>query len=181
MENNVANQLRSLPMKELIGAPFRATMESQIALAESTYEFIKLIGFDDEGELKTIDFDVPIAEKLEDGVVTYAKETVKAPLLSLLPIPSLMIDKVTVDFQLEVKTTIENANKYNSNQEDKMKKLKLFSLKKTEMLGKISESKENTRKTSMGAKYQFRVEANMQDKPEGLQKMLDLIISRMTP
>ncbi len=181
MEKNISNQMRQLPIKELIGAPFRAAMESQIALAESTYEFIKLLGFDDDGELKTIDFSVPIADKLEEGAVTYKKEIVKAPLLSLLPIPSLMIDNVTVDFQLEIKNTIQKTDKYAISSEGTTKKLKLFSLKKTEMLGRVSESRENTRSGNQAAKYQFHVEAKMQANPEGLQKMLDLIIARMTP
>lgn len=181
MENNIANHIRPLPMRELIVAPFRATMESQVALAESTYEFIKLLGFDDDGELKTIDFNVPIAENIEDGTITYKKEVVKAPLLSLLPIPSLMIDNVTIDFQLELKTSIDNINKYNTHNENTVKKLKLFSSKKTEMLGRVSESRENTRKGNQAAKYQVHVEAKMQQSPEGLQKMLDLIVARLTP
>ncbi len=178
---NIENQIQQLPIKDLIAAPFRAVMESQVALAMSTHEFIELIGFDEEGNLKTVDFNVPIADTLESGVVNYKNELVKAPILSMVPIPSLMIDLVTVDFQVEIKTSIENYDKYNNTSEDTSKKLKVFSLGKTEMIGKVSESRENTRKSSQAAKYNFHVEARMQDKPEGLQKMLDLIIARMTP
>ncbi|MDO5970507.1 DUF2589 domain-containing protein [Flavivirga aquimarina] len=178
---NIENQMNQLPIRELIGAPFRAVMESQVALALSTHEFIELVGFNDEGSLKTINFDVPVADKLEEGAMSYKTETIKAPILSMVPIPSLMIDKVAVDFQLQVSTTIENFDKTDFTDEEKNKRLKLFSLQKVEMLGKLTESRENTRKENQGAKYNFRVEAKMQDKPEGLQKMLDLIIARMTP
>jgi len=181
MENNIENQLSQLPIRDLIAAPFRAVMESQVELAMSTHEFIQLIGFDDEGNLKTIDFNVPVADTIENGVTNYRNELVKAPILSMVPIPSLMIDKVSVDFQIEVKASIENYDKHDGTKEEKSKKLKVFSLGKTEMIGKVVESRENTRKTSQSAKYNFHVEAKMQDKPEGLQKMLDLIIARMTP
>lgn len=178
---NIENQLSQLPIRELIAAPFRATMESQVSLALSAHEFIELVGFDEERNLKTIDFNVPIVDSVEDGVTKYKSETIKAPILSVVPIPSLMIDKITVNFQVEIKASIENYDRYDITSEDKSKKLKIFSLSKTEMIGKITELRENTRKTSQGAKYNFHVEAKMQDKPEGLQKILDLIVARMTP
>ena len=178
---NIENQMSQLPIRELIGAPFRAVMESQVALALSTHEFIELVGFNEEGNLKTIDFNVPIAETVENGVTSYKNETVKAPILSMVPIPSLMIDKVSVNFQLQINTTVENYDKIEITDEEENKRLKLFSLQKTELLGRVTESRENTRKANQGAKYNFHVEAKMQDKPEGLQKMLDLIIARMTP
>ncbi len=178
---HIENQMSQLPIRDLIGAPFRAVMESQVALALGTHEFIELVGFTDQGSLKTIDFDVPIADTVEDGITTYKNETIKAPILSLVPIPSLMIDKVSVDFQLQVSTTVENYDKSSITDEEQNKRLKLFSLQKVEMLGKLTESRENTRKENQGAKYNFHIEAKMQDKPEGLQKMLDLIIARMTP
>ncbi len=177
---NLVNNMSQLPIKDLIGAPFRAVMESQVALALSTHEFIELIGFDDKGDLKTIDFNVPVATSKESGAIAYKNKKIQTPILSVVPIPSLMIDKVSVDFQLEVKTTLETEEKQNKSTEQN-KKTNLLAVRKTEMIGKLTESRENTRKTSQGAKYNFHVEAKMQDKPEGLQKVLDLIIARMTP
>lgn len=177
---NLANHMGQHPIKELIGAPFRAVMESQVALAASTHEFIELIGFDEEGDLKTIDFNVPVANTEDNGSISYSNKKIKTPILSVVPIPSLMIDKVSVDFQLEVNTAVSSQDTKNDYKE-KNKKTNLMGARKTELIGKITESRENTRKTSQGAKYNFHVEAKMQDKPEGLQKVLDLIIAKMTP
>ena len=88
---------------------------------------------------------------------------------------------MTVNFQIEVKTTIENYDRYDASSEDRFKRIKIFSPGKTEMIGKVTEQRENTRKSSKGAKYNFKVEAKMQDKPEGLHKILDLIVAQMTP
>ena len=68
-------------------------------LAQSAYEFMTEIGFNDEGKTRMVEFSLhrPIegSPKLQD---------IKAQtlFLGLIPLPNLLIDDVQVDFQMEV-------------------------------------------------------------------------------
>lgn len=172
----VGNQLKAIPIKELIGAPFVAVMESQIALAQGTKEYIDAIGFDEEEKLKTISFDLPA----KAGVEASKPERIEAPLLAMVPVPSLMIDKVSVDFQMEIKASFQEHKQLQKSQDETLDGVQEESKSRTTMIGKLSEAKNSTRKTNQSAKYQFHVEASLQPQPEGLNKMLDLLVARMS-
>ena len=86
----VADTFRGLPMEDLIAAPLKAVCDSQKQLAKSTHEFMMQIGFDtdDKGNLagpRLLEYQ--LERPVNDG--TMAKVVVKAPLLTLVPIPTL--------------------------------------------------------------------------------------------
>ena len=104
-DSNVTDKFKGLPMRELIAAPLIAAAEAQQELAATAWNFYKQIAFDDDGKTaRVLEFDIkrPIQQ---DGVMTTMPQSVKAPFIGLVPIPSLLIDRVDVDFQMEVTDT----------------------------------------------------------------------------
>ena len=100
---NIARQFKGLPMSELISAPLRAACQSQIQLAGAAFEFVTKIGFKD-GDLSQpnlLKFELERPVQTPTGVTTNTIN-VQAPFLGLVPIPSLLIDSVNIDFQMEV-------------------------------------------------------------------------------
>lgn len=98
-------------MRDLIGGPLIAAAEAQEKLASTAWDYYQRIAYetDENGnptnKTRTLDFELerPV---VQDGVVgETAKQTVKAPFIGLVPIPSLLIDRVDVDFQMEVTDT----------------------------------------------------------------------------
>lgn len=51
---SISDQFSGLDMEQLISAPLKATAEAQKQLAESTEEFISQVGFDRNGEVRTV-------------------------------------------------------------------------------------------------------------------------------
>ena len=74
---SIGDKFTGLDTEELIGNPLKAADEAQKRLDQSTSEFIKEVGFDDQHT--------------------------KCPLLSLVPIPNLHIDDINVEFDMEIK------------------------------------------------------------------------------
>ena len=66
--------------------------------------------------VRVLEFDIkrPIQQ---DGVMTTMPQSVKAPFIGLVPIPSLLIDRVDVDFQMEVTDTSNVKSTINANQQ----------------------------------------------------------------
>ena len=90
--------------------------------------------------------------------MTTIKQTVKAPFIGLVPIPALLIDRVDVDFQMEVTDTSNVKSTTNAEVEAKVSgKSWLIS---AEISGKVTTARENTRMTNQTAKYQIHVSAS---------------------
>ena len=115
----------------------------------------------------------------QDGVMTTMPQSVKAPFIGLVPIPSLLIDRVDVDFQMEVTDTSNVKSTINAKVETKVSgKSWLIS---AEISGKVTTARENTRMTNQTAKYQIHVSASQQPQTEGLSKLMDIMASCIEP
>lgn len=183
---NVAENFRGLPMRDLIGGPLFAAAEAQEKLASIAWDYYQRIGFEDgggEGDKKTqkariLEFNVERPVVL-DGVTSTQNIRVQAPFIGLVPIPSLLIDRVDVDFQMEVTDT--NAEKSETSAEVSTNISSKWFGVKVEVSGKVSTSRENTRSTNQTAKYQVHVSASQQPQTEGLSKLMDIMASCIEP
>lgn len=184
-EKGVANEMQGLPMSDLIGGPLKAACDSQFQLAQSAYTFITQLGFQ-EGDLEKpnlLKFNLQRPVETPEGIQTSDIE-VQAPFLGLVPIPSLLIDDVHIDFQMEVNAAAESkSTKAEEAQLDAHAefKLGLFGKGNVDIHGKVSSSRENTRSTNQTAKYQVRVSARQQQPTEGLSKLMDIMASCTAP
>ena len=178
-DSNVTDKFKGLPMRELIAAPLIAAAEAQQELAATAWNFYQKIAFDEDGKTaRVLEFDIkrPIQQ---DGVMTTMPQSVKAPFIGLVPIPSLLIDRVDVDFQMEVTDTSNVKSTINAKVETKVSgKSWLIS---AEISGKVTTARENTRMTNQTAKYQIHVSASQQPQTEGLSKLMDIMASCIEP
>lgn len=191
--NTMGDQFRGLPMGDLIGAPLTAACDAQVRLANATADFIKVIGFlppttegKEVGDVRKVSFrfDRP-SQSVEGKDGVNAMETVEldVPLLAVVKVPNLAINKVDISFDMEVKSS-EKSNE----SEDKSAKLSAeakvgwgpFSAK-VNISGSVSSHKENTRSTDQSAKYHVEVHAVDDGMPEGLSRVLDLIAQSVAP
>lgn len=183
---NVADKFRGLPMRDLIGGPLFAAAEAQEKLASIAWDYYQRIAFNDgggEGDEKKqttrmLEFTVDRPVVL-DGVTSTQPIKVQAPFIGLVPIPSLLIDRVDVDFQMEVTDT--NAEQSNTSAEVSTNISSKWFGVKVEVSGKVSTSRENTRSTNQTAKYQVHVSASQQPQTEGLSKLMDIMASCIEP
>ena len=180
----VADNFKGLPMSELIGAPLAAACDAQKNLAKAQYEFIKDIAFtDDEGtKTRLVEFDLQRPTETPDGV-TIIDTHVQAPFLGLVPIPSLLVEDVNIEFQMEVSATESTKENTAAEVSSKVEGSYGFWVAKVkvEVQGKVSSSRENTRSTNQTAKYQVRVVARQQQPTEGLSRLMDVMAQCVAP
>jgi hypothetical protein len=176
---NVTKDFKGIPIQYLIGAPLQAACESQTMLAQAMVDFVNDIGFDDDGKTRLIKFDLERPVQTDNGMTT-EQFKVEAPLLGLVPIPALLIDTVTVDFTMEVTSSVQKTASTDTESEVKVD-AKLGMWGNANMSGKVSTHRENTRSTDKTAKYEFHVEAHQQPPTEGMSKLMDLLASTIEP
>ncbi len=173
-ESVSASYFTGLPMDELISAPLIAVSEVQQQLTASTLDFYNKIAFEGNAETRCLEFDLkrPVAES---GDIGMQEVHVKAPFLGLVPIPSLLIDDVDINFQMEVTDASTSKNTENADVTPNW-----FGTH-VNVQGKVVTSRENTRSTEQTAKYQVSVSASQEQQTEGLSKLMDIMESCIEP
>lgn len=180
MADSAGSKFSGLPIAELIAAPLTAACDSQKKLAQSAFEFMTEIGFN-QGVPRMLEFTL---QRPVEGSTTPQNIQVKAPFLGLVPLPSLLIDDVQIDFQMEVTTTEtskENSSSEGSTNVNSNFKFGCFASGSVSVSGKVSSSRENTRSTNQTAKYQIHISARQQHQTEGLSRLMDIMASCIEP
>jgi len=92
-------QLTSLPFGDLLGGPLNAAIAAQGNAAISTYEFIKAVGVRENSTTKTLEA-VTVAFSYQSP--SGETRNLIVPLLSIVPIPLVLIDDLTVSFKANI-------------------------------------------------------------------------------
>ena len=122
---NLVAELNSLDFSVYIGGPLQAAVQAQNAASMAQVKFIQDVGFDTSGggsELRYVEFDYtkkvpnPNYNKTDapsgtDTTTPFFDTDVKlrVPFLTMLTIPALRIDELTIDFNAKL-TSTETAN-----------------------------------------------------------------------
>ena len=179
--NSVSNKFVGIPIAELVAAPLVAVCDSQKRLAQSAFEFMQEIGFNEEGKTRMVEFNL---QRPIEGSTTPQDITVQAPFIGLVPLPNLLIDDVQVDFQMEVtatETSTEKSSTEGSSSANANFKFGCFGGGSVNVSGKVSSSRENTCSKNQTTKYQVDESNRQQRQTEGLSKLKDIIDSCVEP
>jgi hypothetical protein len=184
MPQNLANELNSLDFGTLIGGPLQAAVNAQNDAALAQVNYIKAVGFDPitaEGDsseiighsLKMVDF------SYQEGTGSSATHyTFSMPLLSMLNIPALRIDEMTIDFNAKL-TSVETAETDTSaaaSAELGLSYGKLASLKASASYQKTTSTGSKVDKT-----YSMSIHVRVvnDEIPVGLERMLTMMENRI--
>ena len=173
-----ADSFKGLLMDELISAPLIAVSEAQQQIAASSLDFYNKIAFEDDAKTRCLEFDLERPVQVPDGIGKQDAH-IKAPFLGLVPIPSLLIDDVNIDFQMEV--TDASSSKSSENADLSADVTPNWFGTSVSVQGKVGTSRENTRSTNQTAKYQVSVSSSQQQQTEGLSKLMDIMASCIDP
>lgn len=107
LNTNLTSELNNIDFKKMIGGPLQACVDAQVASALATINFINEVGFTTDTntgkkELVMVDFSHSRKDVKADGTEDNKEINIKVPLIAMLPIPSLRIDHVTIDFNVKL-------------------------------------------------------------------------------
>lgn len=103
---NLVSELNAIDFRKMIGGPLQACVDAQVASSLATVNFINEVGFKDDGsgnrELVMVDFTHKRKDVADNGDPIEKEVNIKVPLLAMLPIPSLRIEHVIIDFNVKL-------------------------------------------------------------------------------
>lgn len=185
MADSVAGEFKDIPMAALISGPLIASCDAQVKLANAAFDFYQKVAYEDGDSSKPrlLNFKLERPVETPEGGFERQDLSVNAPFLGLVPVPSLLIDDVNVEFQMEVtsaKTEKEKSSKEAGTDASVKAGFGPWGVRAT-IHGKLTSSRENTRSTNQTAKYQVTVNASQQQQTEGLSRLMDIMASCIVP
>lgn len=187
--------LTSIPFGHLIGGPMKAAIEAQALAAKTTVDFIQTVGFEqknddpfstddnnaDVGEVRNVVFSY--TQVNDKGESTAASLTV--PILTIIPIPFIRIDEMTIDFMAKINEMQSSSNTATSTRMNNHKyqtKFK-FGWGGWGASGGFSASHSSKHSSTASSNSKFQTEFTMNvhvravqdDVPAGLSRMLNIL------
>ncbi|WP_125560367.1 DUF2589 domain-containing protein [Pseudoalteromonas rubra] len=194
MNNNIASQFAGLPMKALIGAPLKAATDANAMIANAQTQFILSTCFEKDshnhGHLTPVMVTFTLSRSVleKDGSIskTPYEMDISIPLMTLIPINSLAIEKLKVSFSMEVKSSREI--KKQTSQESKQSRAQTRQPEhahefETELHGALAKSGNQSlqQSGSAHANYEVMLEAGQLPLPRGITTILDIFAKNLTP
>lgn len=197
MAKNISKDLtpsfESLSMEDIIGAPLVATAKANASMAQEQVRFMMNYCFyrnDNDKDAPQnyqpvmIQMEMtrtevePSAEPGAPPSLTRIKSNFELPLLTLVPLNSLAVDEVNIDFDMEVTAMEHNESKGQyANDEEKPKLMGKVGAKQAGHGGTVAQ--ENQRK--MTANLSINVKASPLPLPVGLTSVIDLYAKNIHP
>lgn len=180
------NALQAIPFSSLIGGPLDACIKAQANSAMTSWQFINEVGLytdPETGEKKAVQV---MFQYNSNGQMT----TLVVPLLTIVPIPYLAIDAVTIDFIANISASASNVVEESNDTDLNVNATAEASIGVGPFSLKISasanySSKQHS-KASQDSKYSVEytmnvhVEGGQADMPQGLGTILNILQGSVT-
>lgn len=196
--SRAVEELSQIPFAHLIGSPMKAAIEAQALAAQSTVEFIQKVGFKqpaagapdalftapeqdaDIGEIRNVTLEY---KKLDENA-TQTNFSLTVPLLTIVPIPYLRIDEMTIDFKAKLTDSIVRNTNTSFSLDTSVggsysafwSPVKLDFRVNAAFKTSTSTQASSTRDYSM----EIHVRAVQEDIPAGLARMIDILENAIT-
>ena len=196
--------LAQIPLGAIIGSPLKAAVDAQAAAAIACHDFITNIGFDPaldqngnpmkdasknplRGKVKDITFVLERTTPAADGrPEARSKTTITVPLLTIMPLPFIRIESMTVNFKASISAMDSHTgtDTTSTNKDLKGEGTLGYAWAKVNVGGSISSKKDstatNTSKYSVEHTMDISMHAVQDDMPAGLAKILSILTDNIT-
>ncbi|MGA5305019.1 DUF2589 domain-containing protein [Nucisporomicrobium flavum] len=186
---NFTSELNNIDFRKMIGGPLQAAVDAQVASSLATIDFINKVGFTAvttsgpdpadgqpvavKRELVMVDFTHKRTDLDKAGKPVKTDVFVRVPLLAMLPIPSLRIEQVVIDFNVKL-NSVETAGV-----SDQLKVGAEVGGGFGPVNFKVSASYQRQTSTNVEVKKEYALNVNVkavQDEiPAGLEKILGML------
>ncbi|MGN0141188.1 MAG: DUF2589 domain-containing protein [Roseburia sp.] len=179
-DSDVGEQFAGLPMQSLICGPIIAAAKGQQELTAVYIDGIKKLAYDKDNKTNTLNFQYKRPVIGQDKTVITQECEIDAPLLALVPLPAFTMDELTVDFNMEVKSSELTDDKTHEEASSTVSYNSWFGLD-VSITGNVTSDSEHRRQTDNSATYKVHARAVQQPPAEGMAKLTALFAQAMEP
>lgn len=171
----VYSDFEKLDLSNVIQGPLVAAVNAQKAAADATRAFILSL-LDKDGKPVSVDFTAALTTK--EGT---REASIKAPLLSIVPVPHLRIDSLHISFTYEVSQITKTDTSSDKSGSATIGAGGLLSQWVTASLtGSISSKSSSSNQMNRRGTLDISLQASESEMPKGLEKMLNILSDAVT-
>jgi hypothetical protein len=178
-ENNVKEELmvspaefEKIPLEYIIASPLLTTIEAHKVAAMTTLEFI------DKLKKEKAEFEVDVKQVDANGNETILKKKINVPLLSMVKVPSLNFDSLSVSFNYSIQQVHKVSKETGGSLEGKIETKGVLKKFVGASFSGSLEKKTNEELTSgRSGNMEIKIHVSESALPAGLQKILDAMVS----
>jgi len=188
MAGTEGQELSNINFESMIGGPLNAVIKAQAQSAQTSVDFIKSVGFnppdaeENPGKptMVTFEYDKVIEVKNETtGVITPTPTAMKltVPILTMLPIPFIRVEEVTIDFNAKINSVVESKTASSSELAASLAVKAGWGPVSAELKCSYSTKKSSsaTDKTERTYSLAIHVRAVQDELPAGMEKLLGIL------
>jgi hypothetical protein len=170
-------ELASLDFAAMIGGPLNAVVQAQAQSAMTSVDFIKTVGFTEDGEVINVDFKYTKTVENPDGTTGEKKMSLAVPILTILPIPFLRIEEATVGFNAKITSTVHSTTTTDTAFSTELKAKASYAFFSASLKANFSYKKKTTSGSEVNRTYSMSVNVKaLQDElPAGMERILGIL------
>ncbi|NTW99572.1 MAG: DUF2589 domain-containing protein [Geobacteraceae bacterium] len=197
MAGTEGQELSNINFESMIGGPLNAVIKAQAQSAQTSVDFIKSVGFnapdaeEDPGKPTMVTFEyTKIIEKPGPEVEGKPGPTVPTPtdmkltvpILTMLPIPFIRIEEVTIDFNAKINSVVESTTTSSSELATSLAVKGGWGPVSAQLKCSYSSKKSSsaTDKTERTYSLAIHVRAVQDELPAGMEKLLGILENSIT-
>jgi hypothetical protein len=175
-------EFQSIPLDVILGAPLQAVVKAQAASAQSTADFVKAFGSSEIALSYSAGGGGTGGGTGGTGGTGGGGESVRitAPLLSIVPVPNLLIDSLTVNFKYEIsQTTVAKESSSKSAKGDAKLGAMLAPWVDASFSGGVSSDSSIDNTVHRGGSLDVTMRASQAPLPAALDKLLQILTNQL--
>lgn len=186
---NHGKELSSIDFGSMIGGPLDAAIEAQAKSAITTVDFIKQVGFKDDAPVYvSFNYNKLVDEESEGdngNILVSQKEEemeLKVPILTMLPIPFIRIEEMTIDFNAKINSMSKNttSSSFTIGGEFEAKQKWLGGSAKLSVSASYKKQRSSTSETKKTYSLAIHVKAVQDEMPAGMERILNILEENIT-
>ncbi|MGB4657979.1 MAG: DUF2589 domain-containing protein [Mobilitalea sp.] len=190
---DLGKELSSIDFESMIGGPLTAVIKAQAQSAQTSVDFIKSVGFNaadatvDPGKptMVTFSYTKMVEKKNPDGTAAPSVAepfSLSVPILTMLPIPYIRVEEVTIDFNAKINSVVETKTTSSSELKTAFEGKAGWGPFSAKLSCSFSTKKSTSASEKIERTYSLaiHVRAVQDELPAGLEKLLGILESSIT-
>lgn len=175
-------EFSKIPLEFIIATPLLTTIQAHRVAANTTLEFVKglLVAEADTKQMPNVTFNMKVLQKNADGSDVTVDRTITVPLITLLKVPSLNFDSLSVGFNYNISQIVkeQDTTAQSAKVEIGTKGL-LKGLLSASLVGSVEHSKSVENTVNRGGSLEIKIHVSEGPLPAGLQKIINALVEQI--
>lgn len=176
-------EFSKIPLDFIIATPLLTTIQAHQVAAKTTLDFVQgLLVEDDKGTktMPSVTFTMKVLQKKGDDTEEMVDREITVPLITLVKIPSLTFDSLSVSFNYNISQIVKEEE--NSKQSAKLEigtKGLLSKFISASLVGSVEHSRSVENTVNRGGTLEVKIHVSEGPMPAGLDKIITALVQQI--